>query len=133
MDMIGIRQAIEAANSKFGEAVRKGDGAAIAALYSEKAKLLPPGSEMIQGGAGIQAFWSGAIKMGVRDAVLTTEEVLGMGDLVCEVGKYDLTIKPEGGQGTAKDIGKYLVVWKEPSEGDWKILVDIWNTSQSAK
>ena len=42
MDMVQIRQAIEAANGRFGEAVRRGDGAAIAALYTEDAKLLPP-------------------------------------------------------------------------------------------
>ena len=126
-----IRQAIEAANGKFGEAIRRGDGAAVAALYTEDAQLLPPNSEMIQGRDGIKAFWTGGLQMGIKDAVLTTREVLGIGDMVCEIGKYDLTIKPEG-QAAIKDIGKYLVIWKKSREGAWKLHVDIWNTSGPA-
>ena len=54
--------------------------------------------------------------MGIKDAVLTTVEVLGVGDLVCEIGRYDLTIKPEGHE-AIKDIGKYVVIWKRSEEG----------------
>jgi uncharacterized protein (TIGR02246 family) len=131
MDMTGIRQAIEAANDKFGEAVRKGDGAALAALYADDARLLPPNGEMLQGTTDIKAFWTGALQMGIRDANLTTLEVIGMGELACEIGKYDLTIKPEG-QGTIEDMGKYVVMWKRSSNGAWKLYVDIWNTSKPA-
>ena len=131
MDIAQIRKAIEAANGKFGEAVRKGDGAALAALYAYDAKLLPPNGEMIQGRDGIKAFWAGGLQMGIKDAVLTTIEVLGLGDLVCEIGKYDLTVRPEG-QGTIKDTGKYVVVWKQVGDGIWKLYIDIWNTSKPA-
>jgi uncharacterized protein (TIGR02246 family) len=131
MEMAKVRQAIEGANGQFGDAVRRGDGAAIAALYTEDAKLLPPNSEMIQGREGIKAFWTGGLQMGIKDAVLTTIEVLGTGAVVCEIGKYDLTIKPEGHE-AIKDIGKYLVVWKKSMGETWKLHVDIWNTSRPA-
>ena len=126
-----VRKAIEGANGMFGEAVRKGDGAAIAALYTEDAKLLPPNSEMIQGREGIKAFWSGGLQMGIKDAILTTLEVLGTGDVICEIGKYDLTIMPAG-QGVIKDNGKYVVLWKKSKGGVWKLHVDVWNTSRPA-
>jgi ketosteroid isomerase-like protein len=131
MDITQIRQAIEAANHKFGEAVRKGGGAALGALYTDDAKLLPPNGEMIQGRAGTKAFWTGGLQMGIKDAVLTTLEVLGLGGLVCEIGRYDLTIKPEG-QDTIKDSGKYVVVWKQVEDETWKLHVDIWNTGRPA-
>ena len=131
MHMAQIRQAIETANGKFGEAVRKGDGAALAALYTDDAKLLPPNGEMIRGRDGIKANWTGGLKMGIKDAVLTTLEILGLGGQVCEIGRYDLTIKPEG-QGAVKDVGKYVVVWKQAADGTWKLLIDIWNTSKPA-
>lgn len=131
MATIGIRQAIGAVNAKFGEAVRKGDSAAIGALYTENAKLLPPNGEMIQGRDGIQAFWSGGIKMGIKDAILTTVEIVGTGNLVSEVGTYDLAIQPEG-QGVIKDAGKYVVIWKKTAKEGWRLLVDIWNTSRPA-
>ncbi len=132
MDMGLVRQAIEEANLKFGEAVRMGDASALAALYTEDARLLPPNSEMIGGRQGIEAFWGGGLQMGIKDAVLTTVDVLGIGDMVCEIGQYDLTIQPEG-QEAMKDNGKYLVVWKKDSDGAWKLHVDIWNTSVPAQ
>ena len=128
MDMAQVQQAIEEANIKFGEAVRLGDAAALAGLYTEDAKLLPPNSEMIQGREGIETFWGGGLQMGIQDVILTTVEVLGMGDVVCEIGTYDLTIQPEG-MDAIKDIGKYVVIWKKTADGSWKLHVDIWNTN----
>ncbi len=132
MDMAQVRQAIEEANAKFGEAVRMNDAAAMAALYTEDARLLPPNSEMIQGKEGIEAFWGGGFQMGIKDAILTTVDVLGLGDIVCEIGRYELTIQPEG-QETMKDSGKYVVIWKYASNGTWKLHVDIWNTNMPAQ
>ena len=128
MDLSQVRQEIGEVNVKFGEAVRLGDAAALASLYTEDAKLLPPNSEMIEGREGIKAFWGGGLQMGIKDAILTTVEVFGMGDLVCEIGNYDLTIQPEG-MDAIKDNGKFLVVWKKAMDGTWKLHVDIWNTS----
>ena len=131
-DIAQVRKAIENGNLKFGEAVRQGDGAAIAALYTDDATLLPPNSEMIKGKPGIEAFWKGGLGMGIKDAVLTTVEVLGMGDLACEIGKYALKIQPAG-QAALEDNGKYTVIWKTQADGSWKLHVDIWNTNMPAQ
>ena len=128
MDVEKVRKAIEESNLKFGEAARQGDAAALAALYTEDATLLPPNSEMIKGREGIEAFWSAAKQMGAKDAVLTTADVYGSGDLAYEVGNYVLTIQPEG-QESIEDKGKYVVVWKQIADGSWKMHVDIWNSS----
>ncbi len=131
-DLAQVRQSIEEANVKFGEAVRSGDATTLASLYTEDARLLPPNSEMIAGREGIEAFWGGGLQMGIKDAILTTVEVFGMGDMVCEIGKYDVTIQPEE-QEAIEDNGKYLVIWQKTSDGTWKLHVDIWNTSLPAK
>ncbi len=128
MDVEKVRKAIEESNLKFGEAARQGDAAALAALYTEDATLLPPNSEMIKGREGIEAVWSGVIQMGAKDVVLTTVDVYGSGDLAYEVGNYVLTIQPEG-QEPIEDKGKYVVVWKQVADGSWKMHVDIWNSS----
>ena len=93
---------------------------------------MPPNSEMIKRKPGIEAFWKGGLGMGIKDAVLTTVEVLGMGDLACEIGKYNLKIQP-GGQAAFEDNGKYIVIWKKQADGSWKLHVDIWNTSMPAQ
>ena len=65
-----IKSEIDAANAKWVAAFNKGDAAAVAQLYTERATALPPGAPMAKGRAAIQAFWDGAIKGGVRNATL---------------------------------------------------------------
>ena len=127
-----VRKAIAEGNAKLGRCVREGDAGAFAALYTMDACLLPPNSGMIRGRKSIEEFWGGAISgLGLRDAILTTVEVHGTGDIVTEVGEYLLKIQPEGKKGM-EDKGKYLVVWKHTPEG-WKLHRDIWNTSLPAQ
>ena len=132
MDIAKVRGAIEKENRKFGEAVRQRDGAAIGALYTDDATLMPPNSAMIKGRPAIEAFWKGGLDMGIKEAVLTTIDVLDMGDLVFEIGKYALKIQPSG-HPVIEDSGKYTVLWKKQPAGTWKLHVDIWNTSLPAK
>lgn len=126
MDVIQVRKAIEEGDARFSDAVRKGDGAAIAALYTDDATVLPPDSDPVKGRAGIQAFWQGALRMGIKEAVLTTEDVSSAGDLACEIGRFSLKIKPEG-KDAFEQKGKYVVVWKRAPDGAWRLHVDIWN------
>ncbi|MFC2141938.1 YybH family protein [Acidobacteriota bacterium] len=124
MDLDQIRQAIGEGNAKFGEVVRSGDATALASLYTEDTRLLDPKVGMIQGREGVEAYWAGAFQMGIKEVVLTTVEVMGMDDMVCEFGKADLTIQPEG-KDEIKDKGKYLVIWKKAVDSTWKMYVDI--------
>lgn len=123
-----IRREIEKANHRFGEGIRKGDAPFVGALYAEDALLMPPNMEMIRGREGTTGFWDGAIKMGVRDAVLTTVELRHEGHTVEEVGRYLLRIHPEG-QEPFEDRGKYVVLWKQDADGVWRLHRDIWNSS----
>lgn len=132
MDVEKVRTAIEETNLKFGEAVRQGDAAALVALYTDDATLLPPDSDMIEGRQGIEAFWSGGLQMGIKNAVLTTVDVFGSGDLAYEIGKAAITIQPEG-QEPIEMKGKYVVVWKQTDDSSWKLHVDIWNSSMPAQ
>lgn len=127
MDMVRIRQAIQEANAKLGDAVRKGDGTAIAALYTEDASLLPPGSAMIKGKGGIEAFWKGGLQLGIKEAALTTVDVSGAGELAYEIGAFALKIHPQGKE-PIEQKGKYVVVWKLAPDGGCKLHVDIWNS-----
>jgi len=63
----------------------------------------------------------------LSDFSLTTGEVMMMGEAACEIGKYKMTVNPEGAPQMA-DEGKYVVVWHPQTDGSWKLHVDIWNT-----
>ena len=65
-----VRRLIEAAVQQFVAAFNHGDAAAIAQLYAQDGQILPPQSEPIAGRPGVQAFWQGAMDMGVKAAKL---------------------------------------------------------------
>jgi uncharacterized protein (TIGR02246 family) len=118
------RPAIEAANARFSAAAAKGDGAALAALYSADGQVLPAGSGPIKGREAIQKFWQGAIDSGIAGVELKTLEVFGHGPTATEVGEYEL----RDAAGKVLDHGKYIVVWRRAG-GNWQLLRDMFSTN----
>ena len=112
---------IEKLNDAWTAAFNKGDAAAVAALYSEDAYVLPPGSAMVKGRAAIEAFWRQAAQQ-MTDAKLTTLDVLPLGRSAArEIGTVTLKTKSQPPQ---EVVGKYVVVWRKVGR-DWKLATDI--------
>jgi len=84
------RAKVLAGNKKFMAAFGQKNAGALAKLYTKGGQLLPPGSEVVSGGAAIQAFWQGALDAGLVQATLDTVEVEGYRDTAIEVGRYTL-------------------------------------------
>ena len=117
---------IEKLNDAWTAAFNKGDVAAVAALYTEDAYVLPPGSAMVKGRAAIEAFWRQAAQQ-MTDAKLTTLDVLPLGRSAArEIGTVTLKTKSQPPQ---EVVGKYVVVWRKVGR-DWKLATDIWNTDK---
>jgi uncharacterized protein (TIGR02246 family) len=113
-------------NDAFVAAFKKADFAAVAAMYTEDATVLPPGSNVVKGRPAIQAFWTQA-GQGIGDIKLTTVDVKALGaDAAREIGTFSLMTK---GQQSQQVVGKYVVVWQKVGT-DWKLMTDIWNTDK---
>jgi uncharacterized protein (TIGR02246 family) len=121
------RSAIAAANEKFMAAVKRGDAAGLAALYTENGQVLPPNADFVNGKPAVRVFWQAVMDMGIKEAKMEIGEVEGHGDTAIEVST--ITLMGEGGQ--VLDKAKYMVVWKQ-QEGQWKIHRDIFNSSMPA-
>ena len=94
-------------------------------VYTEDARILPPGAEMIDNLAAIKQFWLQAITgLNVTGASLATVSAEQAGDTVVEIGRAELTLA--GGQMVAI---KYVVHWKM-DDSAWKWHIDIWNMNQ---
>lgn len=119
-----LHAAIRRADDAFESTFARGDAAGMARLYTDEGMLLPTGSGFVRGPAAIQAFWQGAMDMGVEQAKLDIEEVEEHGETAIEVGRYTLS----GAGGLVMDQGKYIVIWKREA-GTWKLHRDIWNSS----
>jgi uncharacterized protein (TIGR02246 family) len=117
---------IEKLNDAWTAAFNKGDAAAVAALYTEDAYVLPPGSAVVKGRAAIEGFWRQAAQQ-ISDAKLTTIDVLPLGRSAArEIGTVTLKTKSQPPQ---EVVGKYVVVWRKIGR-DWKLATDIWNTDK---
>ena len=117
---------IEKLNDVWTEAFNKGDAPAVAALYTEDAYVLPPGSPMVKGRAAIETFWRQAAQQ-MSNAKLTTVDVLPLGRSAArEIGTVTLKTKSQPPQ---EIVGKYVVVWRRIGR-DWKLATDIWNTDK---
>jgi len=120
-------QAVEAASERWVDAFNQGDAAAIAALYTEEANLLPPNSSIVVGREAIQAVLQGFFDAGAGNYQSTDLELSVNGDMASVVGKHTLTIQPEGGEAFSVN-GKFVAIWKREN-GSWKLDVGIWNSS----
>ena len=121
-----IREAIDAGNRDFMAAVRAGNAAGIAALFTADAVLLPPNSDFVRGNQAIQAFYQAGAAMGIESTTIETISVEAHGETAIELGKY--TLHARGG--ITLDHGKYIVIWKNDG-GRWKLHHDIWNSSRA--
>jgi uncharacterized protein (TIGR02246 family) len=120
-------KAIEQANAAFAAAYAKGDAKAVAEMYTEKARLLPPNSPVVEGRKAIEAFWKGAMTAGIKTFELKTVEVESSGDMLVEQGTATLFST----DGAVVDRAKYIVLWKRV-DGQWKLHRDCWNSNEPA-
>ena len=122
-DTAGVRRAVEESNRRFADAFTRGDAAGAAReFYTVDARILPPGSEMVQGREAIVQFWTETARQtGVQRVELSTVDLELLGDRAVEIGRVTLTLG-DGQQATAK----YVVIWKQ-EDGRWRGHLDIWN------
>jgi ketosteroid isomerase-like protein len=121
-----VRVAMRQTNELFNtEIVKNGNIGALDSIYTPDARILPPGTAMIEGLENIKTFWQQAIAaMSIKAATLSTVHAEYLGDRVFEIGRADLNLA-DGQTVTVK----YVVLWKRES-GKWKWHVDIWNPNQ---
>jgi uncharacterized protein (TIGR02246 family) len=119
---------VNAVAQAFHDGVANQDAAALASLYSEEGKFLPPNMEPSEGPAAIQAAMQQLLDMGARSLDVEPIDVREAGDTTIEYGRYELGIEPEGAE-RVTDVGKYIVIHEAQDDGSTKIVLDIFNSN----
>jgi uncharacterized protein (TIGR02246 family) len=123
---MALRDEIVAQNRRFEDAFNGGDMAALAQLYAEDARVLPPDAPVVNGRAGARDVFEGARSMGIERVRIETEEVIPLGgEAAVEIGRGALV----PAQGDEIRV-KYAVVWRQEG-GEWRLAVDMWNSLPS--
>ena len=86
-----LHAAIRTTDDNLESAFGQGDSEGIAGLYTEDGMLLPTGSDPVTGKPAIQAFWQGAMDMGIKGLGLEIVELEDHGSTAIEVGNYTLS------------------------------------------
>ena len=123
-----IRLSMAATNHLFNtEVFGHRNYEALDKIYTQGARILPPGAPMISGRQAVKEFWAGMVESAnAKSAVLTSVDVTEAAEGVVEIGKAMLTVAPSG-QAVEMEI-KYVVFWRE-EDGLWKWHIDIWNAN----
>jgi uncharacterized protein (TIGR02246 family) len=119
---------VHAVAQAFHDGVANQDVAALASLYAEDGRFLPPNMEPCEGPQSIQTAMQQLLNMGARSLDIEPLDVREAGDLTIEYGRYTLGIEPEGGDAVT-DKGKYVVVHEAQDDGSTKIVLDIFNSN----
>ena len=129
MPAADLKAQIDANNAAWSVAANRGDAAAVAALYTEDATMLPPGMDIQHGRAAIEQAVATMGKSGIRNFSLVAQSVSQVGpDTAVEIGRFSVEAMGPRKKWVPVD-GKYVVVWKQVG-GRWLLNVDIWNMNK---
>jgi uncharacterized protein (TIGR02246 family) len=112
------RTAIRATVDSFTNAIKAGDYAAAASLFTVDGVFMPPNAQAVEGRAGIQKqFESFGRVSAFSQSVI---EVEGVGDLAYARLSSDLTFTPPGATAAMTDKSKVLIVLRKEADGMWR-------------
>lgn len=107
----------------FEQAFYEGDADKISRMYTADAELLIPEAPIVGGREAITQVWKSIIGAGGNTIRVNTGEVQESGDWAYEVGTFTASAPA----GNVLNAGKYIVIWKRQSNGEWSIHRDIFN------
>jgi uncharacterized protein (TIGR02246 family) len=117
----GDTTALEASSDAWELAMNAKDIDALADLYTEDARILPPDAPMGSGRDAVREVFGGMIEAGIGGETTILEASVN-GDTGHIVGTYTLIV-----DGEAAGTGKYIETWERGADGQWRISNDIFN------
>lgn len=120
--------AINALRSSFETAFNRGDAAALAALYTADAVVMPTHHAAVSGSQAIGGYFGDFMGQMTAQMKITPIETKVVDDLAFDRGTYTMTLTPKAGGAAMIDTGKYLVLLRRQNDGSWKLTHDIDNS-----
>jgi len=124
-------QTIRDLDKEWSRAAETKDAEKFASFYSETGSVMPFNAPIATGRAKVQEVWAQLMaKPGFFLSFAPTRvEVAGSKEVAYDIGIFEL--KLNDAQGSPMTIpGKYVVIWKKQTGGDWKAEADIFNTDK---
>jgi ketosteroid isomerase-like protein len=119
------------AHQRLVAALKNSDARTVTSMFDEDVVLMPPNDAAIYGrGEAAEWFSEYFLNFRIEGLAYTDREVTALDKWAIERFNYRVAIQPIAGGERIVDEGRFLLVWKEDSAGDWKIAQQIWNSSR---
>jgi ketosteroid isomerase-like protein len=106
--------------ARWTKAFDAGDAAALAALYADEARSLPPGATLA-GRQDIETYWKADIGEGGATTKLSVADSMMMGDLLHVAGTYDVA----AGDAAPLANGEFQQLWRR-IDNEWRLEREMW-------
>jgi uncharacterized protein (TIGR02246 family) len=128
VDQTAIGAKVDSVNAAYAAAIAQRDTNAAVGLYADDAHMMPANMPRADGKDAIRKVWVGLLSMPGLDLKITSNSkiVSEAGDMAIDLGTYTFAAKDPKGK-PMTDHGKYVTVLKNVN-GQWKILIDTWNS-----
>jgi len=127
VDPVALKDAIQAREKEWSAAFLAGNGAAIAALYTEDAASIQAAGDSWTGRAAIakgEQAQLDTLAVTAREDI--AEEVIPAGnDHAIEVGHYSYQATSKTTKKPVSSSGRYMVLWRKDTDGVWRLQRDI--------
>lgn len=132
-DMVQIREKVDAFNATLTKAMLENDMDTPVSLYTNECWSLPSYSPMLIGKAAIKkaAKENADNPMKMTAFKLTTVDIFTEGNLVIDIGKYELEFEMPGMPDPMTDKGKYLTIFEMQDDGSLLMKAETWNTDMN--
>lgn len=129
-DVAQVRKTIEAMTQKSAKDMLAGVTDTTLSQYTDDAVSMPNNGPLLRGKKAMKEYYGAMLTMGVKflSVNFTTTDVIVNGPLACELGTYTMTFQIPG-TGETTEVGKYMTLYEQASDGAWKIKADTWNTN----
>ena len=125
----GENAAIAKVRTAYQTAAGTQDGAAMAKLYAPDGVEMPPNGPAAKGRPAIEAFHKAFGQQWMMHGMtITPTDTKVSGDTAYDIGTYKQGLMPQKGGGMIDDKGKYVVLLKKDSNGNWWITHAIYNS-----
>ena len=127
-DFESASEMIDSQTRRFTEAHITGDLEFLDNVFSEDARVYPPGSEVIAGRAKISEINAQYVAYGISEFEEVSTARFGGPDFIVDEGTYTMTYGPDD----TSEAGYYVNIWKRVDD-DWKLFVNTWTTLPGEK
>ena len=114
---------IQDLTERWAQAYNRHDRDALAAVYTEDARLMMHGGPAVKGRDAIGAFWAEDFKEDNPLTVLTVTHAVDGDDMILVHGDYDVVNRDDG---TTVGAGRFAHIWFL-QDGEWRLDRDLWH------